>query len=311
MNIQFVYFDLGQVLLEFDRSIVGRQLAELTQTSADTCLDILMQSGLQDRYENGRLTSAEFHQEFCQRAGVRCELVPFLLANSDMFSPNESSFALLRELQSSPIRRGILSNTCEAHWEFVCERYPVLSDMFPISILSYQVRSMKPDGRIYHAAIEAAGVAPETIFFVDDRPENVAGALDHGIDAVLYTSGEQLRADLEARNLLAPCETAEGNMADTSIPHAENATLEQDFLVESATMLHKYGTPAYRLERVMKRVATSLGVDAEFLYTPTSLLVSFRHGLHRTRLRRIEPGGSELGKLIEFDTVLDELETKK
>ncbi len=87
------------------------------------------------------------------------------------------------------------------------------------------------------------------------------------------------------------------------------ATIEQDFLVEAAKMLHRYGTPAYRLERVMKRVSHVLNVDADFLYTPTSLLVSFKQGLHRTRLERIEPEGVELGKLIDLDTTLDQLES--
>ncbi|MEL7500470.1 MAG: threonine/serine exporter family protein [Planctomycetota bacterium] len=92
-------------------------------------------------------------------------------------------------------------------------------------------------------------------------------------------------------------------------PPTEN--LEQDLLVVAATMLHRYGTPAYRLERVMTGLAQRLGIAADFLYTPTSLLVSFKQGLHRTRLERIEPSAPELGKLIELDSTLDEVAAKK
>ena len=81
----------------------------------------------------------------------------------------------------------------------------------------------------------------------------------------------------------------------------------QDFLVQAATLLHRYGTPAFRLERVMKGLAHRLGIEADFLYTPTSLLVSFKEGFHRTRLERIEPSGVELGKLIDLDSTLDEV----
>jgi len=90
-------------------------------------------------------------------------------------------------------------------------------------------------------------------------------------------------------------------------PEQSEVPLEQEFLVDAAVMLHQYGTPAYRLERVMGRLASSLGVAADFLYTPTSLLVAFQHGMHRTRLRRVEPASPQLGKLIEFDNVLDRL----
>lgn len=90
-------------------------------------------------------------------------------------------------------------------------------------------------------------------------------------------------------------------------PEIETSTIE-NFLIESATMLHRYGTPAYRLERVMQGLALQLNVNADFLYTPTSLLVAFHQGkVHRVRLQRIEPSGPELGKLIDLDSVMDEV----
>jgi len=82
---------------------------------------------------------------------------------------------------------------------------------------------------------------------------------------------------------------------------------EQAFLMDAAMMLHQYGTPAYRLERLMGRLAVVLSVKAEFLYTPTSLLIAFKKGQHRTWLKRIEPASPQLGKLIDFDNVLDRL----
>lgn len=60
---------------------------------------------------------------------------------------------------------------------------------------------MKPDRKIYQAAIERAAVAPENIFFLDDLPENVAGAREAGIDAVQFIDEQQLVADLAERDL--------------------------------------------------------------------------------------------------------------
>ncbi len=76
-----------------------------------------------------------------------------------------------------------------------------------------------------------------------------------------------------------------------------------------AELLHAYGTPAHRLERLLSRVATSLSLEARFLSTPTSLTASFGPPAEqRTRLLRVEPGGVDLGKLVEFDELLEELE---
>lgn len=86
----------------------------------------------------------------------------------------------------------------------------------------------------------------------------------------------------------------------------------RDFLLQTAELLHRYGTPSHRLERVMTRVAQSLQIDASFLYTPTALFVSFRDGeSESTHLRRVDAGDVELGKLMEFDEVLERLEDGK
>ena len=96
-------------------------------------------------------------------------------------------------------------------------------------------------------------------------------------------------------------------VVDHSQEDDSNILPEQAFLMDAAMMLHQYGTPAYRLERLMGRLAVALNVKAEFLYTPTSLLIAFKKGIHRTWLKRIEPASPQLGKLIDFDNVLDRL----
>ena len=87
-------------------------------------------------------------------------------------------------------------------------------------------------------------------------------------------------------------------------PRASEALLER-----VAELLHALGTPAHRLERVLGRVAAQLGVEAQFLSTPTSLIFAFGSGEgQRTHLRRVEPGEVDLGKLVEFDEALEDLE---
>jgi FMN phosphatase YigB (HAD superfamily) len=50
-------------------------------------------------------------------------------------------------------------------------------------------------------AAQQAQQSPGDIFFVDDLPENVAGAREIGLDAVLYTTPEQLRQQLLQRGV--------------------------------------------------------------------------------------------------------------
>ncbi len=94
---------------------------------------------------------------------------------------------------------------------------------------------------------------------------------------------------------------------------AENPKHEAEaFLLRTAELLHRYGTPSYRLEGVMSKVAESLNVPSVFLYTPTALVVSLGSGAdERTFLRRVDSGDIDISKVLAFDAVLENLEVGK
>jgi uncharacterized membrane protein YjjP (DUF1212 family) len=94
------------------------------------------------------------------------------------------------------------------------------------------------------------------------------------------------------------------------MPHPDQDTfqLKTEVLTRAAELLHRYGTPSHRLEGVMQRVSRAIGVEADYLYTPTSLFVSFRGDNRGARLMRIDAGPIELGKLADFDEALERLE---
>lgn len=78
---------------------------------------------------------------------------------------------------------GVLTNDLSAFhpqaWIDSAEVLKLVDHLVDCSTLGF----LKPDPRSYAAAIEALGVAPEEIVFVDDQPANVRGALNVGLDA--------------------------------------------------------------------------------------------------------------------------------
>ncbi len=90
----------------------------------------------------------------------------------------------------------------------------------------------------------------------------------------------------------------------------ERPSSQHSSIVLRATkLLHSYGTPAHRLERVVSHLASSFGLEVQVFSTPTSIFVSFENGEQdRVRLLRVEPGGVDLGKLVDIDVLLDEIE---
>jgi len=200
-KIDFIYFDLGKVILDFDHRIGCESVASLADISAEEVDRALFATWLEVKYETGLVDCEQFHAEFCQSTQSNISIEDLLFAMSDIFTPNLAIFPLLAQLRAANLPIGILSNTCKAHWELVYNRYTILREFFEPLILSYEVQSMKPDPTIYHRAIEMAGCGVGKCFFVDDRQENVDGANAAGMDAVLYRSVPELVQGLVDRGI--------------------------------------------------------------------------------------------------------------
>jgi len=203
----FIYFDLGNVLLSFSHERMCQQMAAAAGVDEALVRKTLFGSergpSVQWRFERGELNALAVYEHFCEAAGVRPDMGQLFAAGCDMFGPIEDSVAIVERLHAAGRRLGILSNTNPIDWGFVrSSPFPFLNRCFEQTVLSFEVRSMKPERAIYEAAIERAGVAPEEIFFTDDREENVAGALEAGIDAVLFTTPAALREALAEREVL-------------------------------------------------------------------------------------------------------------
>jgi HAD superfamily hydrolase (TIGR01509 family) len=72
---------------------------------------------------------------------------------------------------------------------------------FDVLVWSYQLRMAKPDPAIYHYVLNKLGTQPAETLFLDDRPVNVEAALALGIQAILFSTVDQLRLDLVAAGL--------------------------------------------------------------------------------------------------------------
>ncbi len=193
MPSRIVFFDLGNVLVNFDHQIAVEQLAAKAGRLPSLVQQVVFDSGLQNRYETGLVSSEEFASEVNQRLDSQLPAPEILEAISAIFAPNPAILPALEVVQAAGVPMGLLSNTCEAHWQWVAaRRWPMLGDWFSLHILSFEVQSMKPDSAIYQACEGQSGCSGASIFFTDDRAENVAAAADRGWRTYHFQSADVL-----------------------------------------------------------------------------------------------------------------------
>jgi glucose-1-phosphatase len=185
--IEALLFDLGKVFIDFDFELGMRQFVAKTSLSREEFERVIWDKRWIRRYERGEISTAEYHRHLCETGKLCMALEEFEQAWSDVFLPDLilPELLLLDLKQRYPLI--LVSNTNEAHVAFIAKQYPVF-DHFGHRIFSHEVGSLKPDSKIYEEAIRVSGKAPESLFFTDDREENIEAALQLGIRAHLFRS---------------------------------------------------------------------------------------------------------------------------
>lgn len=199
---EFVFLDMGNVIVSFDRDRAFRQMAETCGGDPEAVRAAVMDGGLHDRIERGEIGWPEFHREFSRMTGTSSDAVSLALAASDMFALKIDMLPVIAGLERTGCGLGILSNTCGPHWDhLLTQRYSVLPGHFREIVLSHEVGATKPGPDIYRLAAKRAGVAPERIFFCDDIAAHVDAARDAGWQAEVFTSAAGLIDALDRRGL--------------------------------------------------------------------------------------------------------------
>lgn len=96
--------------------------------------------------------------------------------------------------------------------------------------------------------------------------------------------------------------------------YSDEFNQKRRFIIRLGKALHKYGTPAYRLEAHLQEVSQNLGLQSSFMITPTSLtfvLSEDEDNQEYNHIVRVKPGDIDLGSLARIDALVDELSSGK
>ncbi len=196
-----IFFDLGNVLLFFSHEKMCRQVAEVCNLDAHHVKRAFFSEGIGEKYERGEIDTRSVHSYFCSLAKRQIEFFDFMDAVSNIFQPNEEIVPVLKNLKKNKVHLIVLSNTCEAHFDFAYLHYPLLH-LFDDYVLSYEVKAKKPEKEIFQKALSLVHVPKENCFYIDDVGEYVQAASALGIDSELFTTTEKLIEQLVLRKYL-------------------------------------------------------------------------------------------------------------
>jgi 2-haloacid dehalogenase len=211
--ITTVVFDLGAVLIDWDPRHVYRPLflddAAMEEFLATICTP--QWNAQQDRGHSMAAATAALVAEHPEHTNL---ITAYYGRWHEMLGePIEGTVAIAAELAASGVRLLALSNWSAETFPLALPKLPILS-RFDGIVISGSVGLVKPEPAIYELLIERHAVDVANAMFIDDSAANVAAASQLGFDAVVFTSPEQLRAELTSRGLLAPIDSTSARSVD-------------------------------------------------------------------------------------------------
>ncbi|WP_336205078.1 HAD family hydrolase [Nonomuraea sp. LPB2021202275-12-8] len=143
-------------------------------------------------FDGGSLSPADYWTRVAGRPLGGAEVAR--LIDMDVASwahPDEGTVTLLGELLAAGRDVALLSNApaCVADG---LDELPWIAGI-PRRFYSGRLGLVKPGRQIYDLVARELGAAPARVVFVDDRPENVAGAEAAGMTGVRFTGADALR----------------------------------------------------------------------------------------------------------------------
>lgn len=180
-----VVFDLGKVLVDFDYGLAVNRVAARSRVGATELQRLVMEPKLLYAFERGELTSEEFYAAIARETGFQGDYPEFARYFADIFTEIPPMIALHRDLRRRGVPTFIFSNTNDLAIDHIRRHFPFFAE-FDGYVLSYEHGSMKPDAPLYEVVERVTGRSGRDLFYLDDRPENVATALERGWQAMVH-----------------------------------------------------------------------------------------------------------------------------
>lgn len=199
-KIRGVLFDSGGVLAGPDPGLTASRLAALCGLGPEELGGRLQaEASLFSDFECGAVTPEQFLEEvsrLCGRPLSEQEVLPIF---TDIFTPIPSTQELIRKLKPR-YRMGLIVNTNP--WQFTqgiqtLEVFP----LFEAVAMSFEVKSLKPDPRIFQDCLDKLDLVAEECVFITDTPAFAQAANASLLHGIAYRGHQELVRDLKKFNI--------------------------------------------------------------------------------------------------------------
>jgi 2-haloacid dehalogenase len=195
-NRSIAVFDLGGVLIDWNPRYLYRKLFDGDDEAMEHFLANICTSNWNAQQDAGR-TLAEACALLKRDHPAHAKFIDAWMERYDemLAGPIHGTVDVLAELRRRGVPIYALSNWSAETFPAALKRFDFLR-WFRGTLLSGDVRLLKPDPRIFNVFFETHGVDPAQAVYIDDLPANVDAARALGMHGIRFTYPAALRGEL-------------------------------------------------------------------------------------------------------------------
>lgn len=194
MSIKAILWDFSGVLTTEKPGRGHAYFSQVLGIPADV-LKAYFYSEENHQMDRGEISSNDFYRMLLHEQNMDSTfLTNISRAFEDAFELNKPMIDYIKNLPKS-IKIGLLSNYSD-RLRPMLEHELHIAHLFHDIVISSEVGLLKPDEQIYRTALSRFDILPQEAIFVDDRIENVEGAIRVGMHAVHFQSNEQAISEI-------------------------------------------------------------------------------------------------------------------
>lgn len=198
--IRNIIFDIGNVLLNFKPELFLRRFTSDKNRIKEFTAKII-KTELWLSLDRGAISLKEAQIEYLKRYPEESDLLAVFFNHwKEMLTIIPQNIQILQDLKSNNYKVYLLSNFIREAFTYVTAQY----DFFKLidgKVISYDIKSIKPEEIIFQSLIEKYRLKPEQCLFIDDEEGNITKAKAMKMETIHYYEGMDLQLELRKLNI--------------------------------------------------------------------------------------------------------------
>ncbi|MHA2037489.1 MAG: HAD family hydrolase [Promethearchaeota archaeon] len=193
--IKNIIFDVGNVLINFKPDQFLKRFVN-DEYRIKEFITKVIKSELWLKLDRGIISLQEARDEYLKRFPEEKNLLSTFFNHwKEMLTPITHNIQLLQELKSNDYQIYLLSNYIKEALDYVQTR----NEFFTIvdgKVISSEIKSAKPEAKMYQSLIDKYNLEPEQCVFIDDIESNLHQARSLNMKTIHYSEDIDLRSEL-------------------------------------------------------------------------------------------------------------------